>query len=55
MEHTMIQRITTRQQLKDLATQLGVRDDWHEPDNHDSVTRACEITVSKNRPGIPCR
>lgn len=31
----MTQRITTRQQLKDLAQQLGVRNDWHEPDNHD--------------------
>jgi hypothetical protein len=24
--------ITSKRQLKDLAKQLGVRDDWHEPD-----------------------
>jgi hypothetical protein len=30
-----MQRITTRDQLINLANELGVRPDWHEPDEQD--------------------
>lgn len=31
--------IKTQQQLKDLAVELGVREDWHEPDEQDVTVK----------------
>lgn len=34
-----IRRITTREELVELARELGVRDDWHEPDEQDLAAK----------------
>lgn len=35
----VVEIITTRQQLVDLAQRLGMRDDWHEPDEQGVTAR----------------